>query len=71
MLLLFMMRRFKALVVHPDQGSGQPLFFGIVKQGAIALQAEPQHGAFFLGADGLDAAMQVLGHLGDGHATGQ
>ena len=42
-----------------------------MKQGAVALQAEPQHGALFLGADGLDAAIEVLRHLGDRHAAGQ
>lgn len=65
-----MMQRFKTLGIHQDQGLGKPLLFGIVKQGAIAVQTEPLHGTLLLGADGLDAAIQVLRNLRDGHAAG-
>ena len=54
-----------------EKGLNQPFFFGILKQSAVAVQAEPLHGALFLGADGLDAAIQVLRNLRDGHTAGQ
>src|SRR3990167_10863933 len=50
---------------------GQPVFLHVNKQGGIVDQPQLAHGADFLRADGLLAAVQVRGDLAHRHATGQ
>lgn len=47
------------------------MLFGVLEKLTVTLQAESYHGAFFLGADGFDAAVKIVGNLGDRHTAGK